>query len=64
MILVGMRQCRGIHASPATDVAMRVDTIVAGQETGVELAGAQGGGDGLFLDGKSAQGQESINLLG
>ena len=58
--VAGIRQGRGINASPATDVTVREFTIIAGQETRIEFAGAQGAGNGLFLDAKAGLDQEVI----
>jgi len=59
-----IRQGRGINASPATDVTVRESTIIAGQETRIEFAGAQGAGDGVFFDGKAGQSQKAIEPVG
>ena len=58
------RQGRGIKASPATDIAVREDAVVAWQETRIEFAGPKGDGDGFLLDGKAGQGQEAIDPIG
>ena len=60
VMVAGIRQGRGINASPATDVTVRESTIIAGQETRIKFAGAQGAGDGVFFDGKAGQGQKAI----
>ena len=62
--VAGIRQGRGINASPATDVTVREFTIIAGQETRIEFAGAQGAGDDAFFDGKAGQGQKAIEPVG
>ncbi len=61
--VTGIRQGRGINAGPATDVTVREYTIIAGQETRIEFAGAQGDGDGVFFDGKAGQGQKAIETV-
>ena len=53
VIVAGMPQGRGINASPATDVTVRVYSIVEGQETRIEFAGSESDGDGGFIDGKA-----------
>ena len=58
--VAGIRQRRGINARPATDVTVREYTIIAGQETRIEFAGAQGAGDGVFFNGKAGKGQKAI----
>ena len=60
VMVAGIRQGRGINASPATDITVREYTIIAGQETRIEFAGAQGAGNGVFFDGKAGQGQKAI----
>ena len=64
VIMPGICQCRGINASPATDVAVRVYSIIAGQETRIKFAGPESDGDGGFFDGKAGQGQKAINPVG
>ena len=64
VMVAGIRQGRGVNASPATDVAVRVYSIIAGQETRIKFAGAQGAGDGVFFDGKAGQGQKAIEPVG
>ena len=64
VMVAGIRQGRGINASPATDVTVREYTIIAGQETRIEFAGAQGADDGIFFDGKAGQGQKAIEPVG
>ena len=64
VIVAGIRQGRGINASPATDVTVCEYTIIAGQETRIEFAGAQGAGDGVFFDGKAGKGQKAIEPVG
>ena len=63
-MVAGPRQGRGINASPATDIAMREDAVVAKQETRIEFAGLKSDGDGFLLDGKAGQGQEAIDPIG
>ena len=63
-MVAGPRQGRGINASPATEIAVREDAVVAGQETRIEFAGPKGDGDGFLLDGKAGQGQEAIDPIG
>ena len=60
----GIRQGRGMNASPATDVTVRVNTIIAGQKTGIEFACAQSPGDGVFFDGKAGHSQKTIEPVG
>ena len=64
VMVAGIRQGRGINASPATDVAVRVYSIIAGQETRIKFAGPESDGDGGFFDGKAGQGQKAINPVG
>ena len=64
VMVAGIRQGRGINASPATDVTVRESTIIAGQETRIEFAGPESDGDGVFFDGKSGQGQKAIEPVG
>src|ERR1035437_5578857 len=42
VMVAGIRQGRGINASPATDVTVREYTIIAGQETRIEFSGTKG----------------------
>jgi len=64
VMVAGIRQGRGINASPATDVTVRESTIIAGQETWIEFAGPESDGDDVFFDGKAGQGQKSIEPVG
>src|ERR1019366_7755774 len=64
VMVAGPRQGRGINASPATDIAVREDAVVAGQETRIEFAGPKCDGDGFLLDGKAGQAQETIDPIG
>jgi hypothetical protein len=64
VMVAGIRQGRGINASPVTDITVRESTIISGQETRIEFAGAQGAGDGIFFDGKAGQGQKAIESFG
>lgn len=53
VMVAGIPQGRGVNASPATDVAVRVYSIVEGQETRIKFAGSESDGDRGFIDGKA-----------
>ncbi len=59
-----LANCRGVNAGPLAKIPVSVDTVGGRVAMRVEFAGAQGGSDGLLLDGKAGFGQKMIEPFG
>ena len=61
VIVAGIRQRRGVNAGPLAKIPVRIDAVGGRVAMRVEFAVAQGGSDGLLLDGKAGFGQKMID---
>ena len=64
VIAAGIFQSRGVNLRPLAQVPVRVDAVGRRVAMRVEFAGAQGAGNGLFLDGEASFDQEMIKPVG